>query len=368
VSTAGASPTLATPLSRGGLLARATVATVIAGAVLLPPLLASGVWNQRIALAAIYAIIGLSVNVLTGHAGQISLGHQAFVGIGAFMTAYLVSVSGVAFPAAVAFAAATGAVMAAALGLAALRIRGLYLALVTLAFGLAAEATLFNWRAFTGGGAGALAPRPSLFATDMAYAYLCLGILALVLLLDWRLVRTKAGRALTAVRNDERMAASLGVDVTGYKLLAFVLSGTLAGLAGALFAHWNQVVQARDFDFQIALVWVLMAVVGGLRSRAGVVIMSAFFALLPTVLPQLLTASPVQPPFVNEAVYHVLPPFVAVVLLLITLTLVPGGVGALLLPLRRWLAGSPLRRPAPVREPEPAPEGPAGTESAEVRR
>lgn len=336
-------PALAVPLPRGGLLARGAVAALLLAAAAVPPLLAGNVWNQRIALAAIYAVIGLSVNLLIGHAGQISLGHQAFVGIGAFTTAYLVSRLAVGFPVAVLAAAATGAAMAGVLGLAALRIRGLYLALVTLAFGLTAETTLFNWRAFTGGGAGAQAPRPGPVATDLAYCYLCLAVLGLVLLLDWRLVRTKAGRAMVALRTDERVAATLGVDVTGYKLLAFMLSGFLAGLAGALFAHWNQLVQALDFDFQIALVWVVMAVVGGLRSRAGVVLASAFFALLPTVLPQLLTASPVQPPFLNEAVYHVLPPFVAVVLLLLTLTLLPGGVGQLLGPLRRWLAGGPLR-------------------------
>lgn len=337
------SPTLAVPLRLPGLLARVAVAGLVAAAVLLPPLLAGSVWQQRIALAAIYAVIGLSVNVLTGHAGQISLGHQAFVGIGAFSSAYLAFRLAVGFPVAVLLAAATGAALAGVLGLAALRIRGLYLALVTLAFGLTAETTLFNWRAFTGGGAGAEAPRPALLRTDLGYSYLCLAVLAAVLLLDWRLVRTKVGRAFVVLRSDERVAATLGVDVTGYKLLAFVLSGLLAGLAGALFAHWSQVVQALDFDFQIALVWVVMAVVGGLRSRAGVVLASAFFALLPTVLPELLTASPVQPPFLNEAVYHVLPPFVAVVLLLLTLILVPGGVGQLLRPVRRWLAGGRLR-------------------------
>jgi branched-chain amino acid transport system permease protein len=332
-------PLVLPPLSRRNLIARVAVAALLVAAVVIPPLLASNVWNQRISLAAIYAIIGLSVNVLTGHAGQISLGHQAFVGIGAFMSAFLVSRMAIDFPVALVLAAATGATLAAFLGLAALRVRGLYLALVTLAFGLTAETTLFNWRVFTGGGAGAEAPRPSLVAADMNYAYLCLLVLGFVILLDWRLVRSKAGRALVAIRTDERAAATLGVNVTGYKLFAFVLSGFLAGLAGALFAHWNQVVQALDFDFQVALVWVLMAVVGGLRSRAGVVIASAFFALLPLMLPELLTASPIQLPFLNEAVYHVLPPFVVVVFLLFTITLFPGGLGQLLMPLRRWLAG-----------------------------
>jgi branched-chain amino acid transport system permease protein len=313
------------------------IALVLAGlaVVALPLLFGGDIWAQRISLAAVYAVIGLSINTLTGHAGQISLGHQAFVGIGAFTAAYMASQLGAPLAAGLAAAAVCGALMALVIGLVALRVRGLYLALVTLAFGLTAETTIFNWREFTGGGAGAFAPRPVLFAGDLAYALLCLGVLAAVLFVDWRLTATKAGRALAALRNDERVAATLGVDPTGYKLAAFCYSGLIAGIAGGLFAHWNQVVQALDFDFQVALVWVLMTVVGGLRSRMGVVIASSFFALLPLVLPGFLSGLPWQPPFLNEAVYHVLPPFVVVVLLLVVLRFYPGGLGQLLAGLAR---------------------------------
>ncbi|MGH3736589.1 MAG: branched-chain amino acid ABC transporter permease [Micromonosporaceae bacterium] len=337
-----------------GVAGRTAVALALIAAVAVAPLIADITWNQRIALAAIYAVIGLSVNVITGHAGQVSLGHQAFVGIGAFASAFVVSRLGGDFVAGVLAASITGAALAALLGLVALRVSGLYLALVTLAFGLTAETTLFNWRAFTGGGAGAEAPRPELLAGDMAYAYLCLGVVAGVLLLDWRLMKTKAGRAIVAVRNNERVASTLGINVTGYKLLAFVVSGFLAGVAGALFAHWNTVVQALDFDFQVALIWVLMAVVGGLGSRAGVVIGSMFFALLPLVLPEWLEHVPLVSGLFTEATLHVIGPFVGALLLLVTLTLYPGGIGQQLAPLRRWLAGGQLvpRRRTPDLEEE----------------
>src|SRR5690606_20825793 len=108
-------------------------------------------------------------------------------------------------------------------------------------FGLTAETTIFNWREFTGGGAGAFAPRPALVETDFAYAVLCLGVLVLVLYVDWRLVSTKTGRALAAVRHDEDVAATLGINVTGHKLGAFCFSGLVAGLAGGLFAYWNEI-------------------------------------------------------------------------------------------------------------------------------
>jgi branched-chain amino acid transport system permease protein len=346
---------------RSGVAARVVAASALAAAVLSLPLLLESTQDLWLGLAAIYAIIGLSVNIITGHAGQISLGHQAFVGIGAFMAAFIVRTVGgfqadpetglVLAPAVVAttdfwvglvVAGATGTVMAVFLGLVALRIRGLYLALITLSFGLMAETTIFNWRAFTGGGAGAAAPRPAAFASNQSYAYVCLAILALFLFVDWRLVRSRAGRAMVAFRADERIASTIGVNVTAYKLLAFASAGFLAGVAGALFGHWNQAVQALDFDLRTALVWVLMAVVGGLGSRAGVVIGSAFFAVFPLYLSAAAGGATLEIPGLGEVLIQTLSPLLGAFLLLLTITLYPGGIGQQILPLRRWLAGGPL--------------------------
>jgi branched-chain amino acid transport system permease protein len=337
------------------------VAGLLIAAVLLLPVAVETTQDLWIGLAAIYAIIGLSVNIVTGHAGQISLGHQAFVGIGAFMAAFVVKTTG-GFPVdpvtglvtapprvatadfwvALVAAGITGTVVALVLGLVALRIRGLYLALVTLAFGLMAETTIFNWRAFTGGGAGAAAPRPAAFASNQAYAYVCLAVLAVFLFVDWRLSRTRAGRAMVALRNEERVAASMGVNVTAYKLLAFATSGFLAGVAGALFGHWNQAVQALDFELRTALVWILMAVVGGLGSRAGIVIGSAFFAVFPLYLSAQAGGATLRIPGLGEILIQTLSPFIGALLLLLTITLYPGGIGQQLLPLRRWLSGGAL--------------------------
>jgi branched-chain amino acid transport system permease protein len=344
-----------------GLAARALAAVVLAAAVLALPRALDTTQDLWLGLAAIYAVIGLSVNIITGHAGQISLGHQAFVGIGAFMSAFVVKSVGnfpedpttglVIAPSTVAtadfwvgltVAGVTGTVMAVLLGLVALRIRGLYLALITLAFGLMTETTIFNWRAFTGGGAGAATPRPAAFVSNEAYAYVCLGILAVFLFVDWRLVKTRAGRAITAFRNDERVAATLGVNVTLYKLLSFGVAGFLAGVAGGLFGHWNQAVQALDFELRTALVWVLMAVVGGLGSRAGVVIGSAFFAVFPLYLSAVAGGATINLPGVGEVLIQTLSPFFGAFLLLITITLYPGGIGQQILPFRRWMAGGPL--------------------------
>ena len=163
--------------------------------------------------AVCYGIVALSLNVLLGYVGQISLGHQAFVGVGAFASAYMVTVQGQSFWVGVLAAAAIGGGQALVLGGVSLRIRGLYFALVTLAYGLVAEQNIFQIQELTGGGAGQPAPKPELFDTDWRYYYLCLAFLALVLLVDWRMMRTKAGRSLLALRENPRVASTFGINV-----------------------------------------------------------------------------------------------------------------------------------------------------------
>ncbi len=304
------------------------------------------------ARAAIFAILGISTNVLVGYVGQLSLGHQAFVGMGAFASAYMVSRAGQPLPVALGVAMVAGALQALVLGVVSLRIRGLYFALVTLAYGLVAEASLFQIKSLTGGGAGQPAPLPPALDSPWRFYYLCLAVLALVLWVDSRLLATKAGRAFLAIRENPFVAASLGIDVRAYTLLAFVVAGAEAGLGGGLYAHYmGQVVATRVFDFGLALTLVAMTVVGGLRSRPGVVMGSAFFALLgylveKTGLNRVFGLIPFAPPLTQEIAPLVLGPL----LLLVTLILYPGGIGELIRPLISWLAGGKFERPKAERE------------------
>ena len=185
--------------------------------------------SDVLASGVILGVGALSLNVLIGYAGQISLGQQAFVGIGAFTSAYVISQSNQSFYAGLAAAAAVGIAQAVALGLVALRVRGLYFALVTLVWGFVAENCIFRLEGFTGGGAGQDAPRPGGFTTDRAYLGLCVIVLAVILLIDWRLVATKAGRAMQALRESPQVAANYGVNVRAYTLLAFAVAGFYAG-------------------------------------------------------------------------------------------------------------------------------------------
>ena len=338
-------------LSPAGMAARGAVLAVVAFLVLGVPALFGQSPDLRIfTTAVVYAIIGLSLNVLLGYAGQISLGHQAFVGIGAFTSAYVVSVQKQPFALAVFSAMVIGGLQALVLGAVSLRIRGLYFALITLSYGVLAEESLFNIESLTGGQAGQEAPQPAGFATAHRYYYLCLAFLAAVLWVDRRMMKTKAGRALLALRENPRVASTYGVDVKLYTLLAFVVAGVFAGLGGALYAHNSGFVVSVVFNFRLALVFVLMTVVGGLRSRTGVVVGSAFFAMLPYLVEKVheipgiggvvesivtLRFVPGAPELTNEIAPLVLGPL----LLILTLTLYPGGLGQQLRPLIGWLSG-----------------------------
>ena len=324
-----------------GWLARAALALVLAWLVLVFPLSQEGFEVQRFTTAVIYGIIGLSLNVLLGYVGQISLGHQAFVVIGAFTSAYMVSVQNQPFWVAVAAAAAVGGLQALVLGGASLRITGLYFALVTLSYGLVAEQNIFQVEELTGGGQGQAAPKPAGFETDWRYYYLCVAFLALVLWVDWRLMRSKGGRALLALQENPRVAATFGVNVRLLTLFAFVVSGVFAGLGGALLAHNDTFVSPEVWSFNLALVFVIMTVVGGLRNRAGVVIGSAFFALLPYLIDQVgfIEDAVAAIPAPRELTAELAPLVLGPLLLILTLVRAPGGIGQQIRPIQRWLGG-----------------------------
>ena len=306
------------------------------------PLVLSEEWNAQLALAAVFAIIGLSINLLTGRSGQVSLGHQGLVGIGAFTSALVAVRLDAGFFAGLVMGGLAAGGAAALLGLVALRAKGLALAVLTLGFGRMVETGLFTFVPFAGPVGGAPAPRPAAFASGQAYAYLCLLVLLLVILVDWRLSRTRAGRAMKALRTNPRVAAALGIDVFGYRELALIASGMLAGVAGALFAHLNGIVRPGDFTVFMALLWLVMAVVGGLRSRAGVVAASVVFSLFPYLLARAIGHQAVSIGGVGPVPVASFTLLLAGVAVLLSLTLYRGGVGRALLPVRGWISGTRL--------------------------
>jgi branched-chain amino acid transport system permease protein len=162
--------------------------------------------------------------------------------------------------------------------------------------------------------------------------------------LDWRLIATKGGRALLALRENPRVAATWGINVKAYTVLAFAVSGLFAGIGGSLLAHRDTNVVANPFGFNLALVFILMTVIGGLRNRAGVVAGAAFFALLRNG--ELLQILHVDHLFARKPINltaEVMPLVLGPILLLLTITLFPGGFGQLTTTVGRWLRGGPFR-------------------------
>jgi branched-chain amino acid transport system permease protein len=239
------------------------------------------VLSQGAALAA----AALSLNLLLGYAGQISLGHAGLLGVGAFTAGILAGQHGLPMGVGIPAAGVMGAVVAFILGIPSLRLRGLYLAMVTLAFGFAMTQSVFRLSVLTGGSAGVPLPRritgSRLLVDNAGFLAVVLVVLAALWLVDVNVCRTKLGRAFQAIRQDEAVAQSYGIDVTRYKLAAFTLSGAFAGIAGALYGHAVGFVNSETFDFQLSLLLVIVVVVGGLGHRGAVVLAALFFTLAP---------------------------------------------------------------------------------------
>jgi len=280
-------------------------ATALAIAVVVPLVLGGlGILNDYrsglLAIGAITAVAGLALNVLLGYAGQLSLGHYALVGFGAFMAAKFTDPVELGLPFAVGAVLAplcTGA-LGFVVGLPALRLKGLYLAVVTIGFHFAMDQGFFQSAPLSKGSGGTPLPRPWIGTFELSsgahYLALLCGIVVIVWWVDSNLTASKLGRAFQGIRADEDVAASFGIDVARYKLTAFTLSGVYAGLAGVMLGHQIGVVNFQTFPFEKSLLLVIVVVVGGVGSRVGIVTAAAFFGVLPVLFESLVNTSVVS--------------------------------------------------------------------------
>jgi branched-chain amino acid transport system permease protein len=307
------------------LMRATTYVLVVAGLVLVPLVLRSD-QVVKITAIAIYAIIGLSLVVLTGWAGQISLGQFGFVAIGAAVSAKFTSEWNVDLTLAVLIGAVAGASAAFVVGLPALRLRGLYLAVTTLVFALSVTSWLLNDRFFSWVPGSRRFGRPPLFGrldidTPTRFYVYTLVVLALTMLAVRGIRRSRTGRAILALRDNERAAQSYGLSATWLKLTAFTISGAVAGVAGGLFAHLNYSFDLSSYGVNKSLEVFTASVVGGLGSMFGAVLGAAYLR----GTEWFVTAEEWR--FVSSAAG-----------VLIVLLIVPGGLGALVIRVRDQLA------------------------------
>jgi branched-chain amino acid transport system permease protein len=260
---------------------RAIMLVLVAAAALVWPLLTSKTIHFYGALSAIYALVALSLVILAGWTGQISLGHAAFLGFGTYIGQKLLT-AGVPVPIAVLAVAAFGAVISLALGIPSLRLRGVYLTIVTLAFGAACQRYFFQLESVRGFRSHTV-PRPSVFgistASDKGLYYVVLVVFAIAIFMAWNLRRSDTGRTLFAIRDSEEAAQALAVHIAPYKIGAFALSAALATTAGLFYGMLYGATPGPD-QFGILQSFFLLAlpVVGGLESLWGAVVGGAFLA------------------------------------------------------------------------------------------
>ena len=241
-----------------------------------------------LAIVMVYAMVALSLNILVGMGGQISIGHAGFWALGAYASALSVVKLGFPFLGGVLAGGIVAALFGALVALPALRVQGHYLAIATLGFALFVQQILFEWEWLTGGRQGLFVPRPSLFGvqldSDLGYYYL---LLAIFLLLGWiagNFARSHTGRSLAALRTSSIAAESCGIARPRHIIIAFVISAFFTGVSGALYGHLLGHLSTETFSLALSLSFLTMAVIGGLHSRAGALLGGAYLALAPEVL------------------------------------------------------------------------------------
>ena len=255
-------------------------------AALLPVIFSSSARSYLFSTMLLFALVGLSVSILTGWAGQLSLGQFAFVGLGAMLAGAL-HARGMGFGAAVAFATVGGIVAALLIGFPALRVRGLFLAVTTLAFAVAARSWIFVQPTLSGGGTVQFLPRGKAFGIDLhsqrTYYYLCLMVVTIAAFGVAKLRSSGIGRSMIATRENQAAAAGFTLSPTFTKLAAFGLAGGIAALAGALLAGLQVQYGAAAFGPEQSLQVVAMTIIGGLGSVGGPLLGAVYVVGLPAL-------------------------------------------------------------------------------------
>jgi branched-chain amino acid transport system permease protein len=324
------------------------VAAAVLAAYLFVPLLISDFHSRELAEAGVFFIAIVGLNLLTGYTGQISLGQGALMAVGGYTTAALVVHEHWRDVWTIPLAGVAAGIVGFLIGLPALRLSGLHLALATFAFAIAIPSLLKKFSGLTGGSQGlrlledaplqvtGLSGTVTIFGHSMTQNhflyYLIWGLGLLGFLIAWLLVRGRVGRTFRAVRDSEVAAASAGINLAWTKTFAFALSGVYAGVAGALLAIQVEIVNPLSFTFLLSILILVGAVVGGLGSLGGMILGALFVEYLPDLSTHVSTAQGV-PDFVFGAA------IIAVMLLL------PTGVGGLLRRVARPLTTRLYLRP-----------------------
>ncbi|MBA3902698.1 MAG: branched-chain amino acid ABC transporter permease [Rhodocyclaceae bacterium] len=254
--------------------------SALAVALFLAPWLLPDYYVSQLVFIWIYSIVGLGLMLLAGYTGQVSIGHAAFLAMGAYTEAYLQQL-GWPFALSLACSAIVAGATGVIVGLPALRVKGMYLAIATLAFGFIVEEAVTRAEGITGGNSGKSVGALDIFGipidSELRFYYVVLAILVLCILGVMNLLRSPTGRAFVAIRDSEISAQSMGINLARYKTIAFALSAALTGIAGALYAHKLRYLSPEQFTVLQSIELLIMVTIGGLGSIHGAVFGAAFW-------------------------------------------------------------------------------------------
>jgi len=271
-------------------VSRTTGVVAVAAAALALPLLLPGPYHRHVlVLAGLFTLMALGFDLVLGYLGELSLGHAAFFGIGAYTTALLTRHFGMPFPLDLLLAGLFTGIFGLLIGAPSLRLRGPYFAIVTFGFAEILHLVALNWTSLTRGPMGLPdIPHPQLgpfrITTELGYYYLVLALIGVAMLATRRLLESTVGHAFLAIRENEELASAAGIPTFRFKLLAFVIGMIFAGAAGSVYARYVHFVDPTALSFYYTVTVVSMVIVGGQGSIAGTTLGALVFTLVPEYL------------------------------------------------------------------------------------
>lgn len=248
------------------------------------PFVLSSYLVSQLVFVFIYATVGVGLMILTGFTGQASLGHAAFLAIGAYTAAFLQQYN-VPFPVYFLAAGMLSGVIGALVGFPALRLQGIYLVIATISFAFIVEEILARWESVTHGNEGMRVKTIQFLSMPVprdspTFYFLCLGVLVLAIVGTINLLRSPTGRAFIAIRDSETAARSMGVNVSLYKVKSFAISAAITGFAGVLFAHKLSFISPEMFTLQLSIEFIIVILIGGTFSLHGAVLGAIFIVMI----------------------------------------------------------------------------------------
>jgi branched-chain amino acid transport system permease protein len=248
-------------------------------------------WLRITNLIGISIIAATGLNILVGYCGQLSIGHAGFMAVGAYTSVILTKKLGLPFPVAFISSGVIAGLVGMVFGIPSLRVKGFYLAISTIAAQFIIIWVIQNWTSLTGGYNGMNVPAASIggliFRSEFSQFYLIMIITVITIFLAKNISRTRVGRAFVAIRDNDLAAEVMGINLFYYKLLAFFIGCSFAGIAGSLLAHFSRTISYEYFPFMDSILYIGMIIIGGLGTALGPVLGVAFIRLLDVLVTQL---------------------------------------------------------------------------------